>query len=109
VVDDTQPLAAFVSPLVIEPDGTVVPILHGFPRRYALGNLYDAPLHVLSGRWRQDGLADFLALSRSTFKAVTAPDQSPVVNWYDKLRRRALAMGEHESAGAGSPRVALGS
>jgi hypothetical protein len=94
-IDDAQPLSDLVSPLVIEPDGTVVPIVHGFPRRYALGNLHDASLCELSRRWRRHGLPDFLALSRSTFKAVTEPVESPVINWYEKLRRRALLVGKH--------------
>ena len=64
-----------------------------FPAEIRLGNLNDAPIRELSERRRRKGLADFLALSRSTFDAVTAPAEAPVVNWYDKLRRRALLIG----------------
>lgn len=39
------------SPLVIETDGTVVPLQHGFPREWALGSLHAAPLAELVQRW----------------------------------------------------------
>jgi MoaA/NifB/PqqE/SkfB family radical SAM enzyme len=87
--DDDRPLADLVSPLVIEADGMVVPIQHGFDRRYALGNMYDRPLRELMEGWRHDSLADFSALCRAVFDEVIVPAESPLVNWYDVLGRRA--------------------
>jgi hypothetical protein len=46
------PLADVIDTLVIEADGTVSPVQHGFDRTHALGNLIEAPLPVLASRWR---------------------------------------------------------
>jgi MoaA/NifB/PqqE/SkfB family radical SAM enzyme len=83
--------AELVSPLVIEADGCVVPIQHGFPRAYALGNLKDAPLHELLARWRRDRSVAFRSLCRDVFEELTAPAELPLANWYELLARRAQA------------------
>ncbi|MCW5802099.1 MAG: radical SAM protein [Deltaproteobacteria bacterium] len=49
---DDGRLATLLSPLVVEPDGTVAPLQYGFPRRFALGSLHDARLGELARRWR---------------------------------------------------------
>ena len=43
----------FVSPLVIEDDGTVVPLRYGFPRSFAYGNLHHRRLADLAREWRR--------------------------------------------------------
>ncbi len=42
-----------VSPLVIEDDGSVVPLRYGFPRSYAFGNLHRNRLADMAHEWRQ--------------------------------------------------------
>lgn len=44
-------LPELLSPLVIEADGTVVPLQHGFPREWSLGSVHEAPLGTLVQRW----------------------------------------------------------
>ena len=44
-------LGEIVSPLVIEADGTVAPLRHGFPRRFAFGNLQKDGLATMTERW----------------------------------------------------------
>lgn len=83
------PLAAILSPLVIESDGSVVPIQHGFARRFALGNLHDAPLHALSSAWRRERYPAFRRLCLEAFAACSAPDAPLFANWYDLIGRRA--------------------
>jgi MoaA/NifB/PqqE/SkfB family radical SAM enzyme len=84
-----RPLAEFVSPLIIEADGTVVPIEYGFPRPYALGNLTEAPLRELGPRWLTERHGDFRRLSRNVFEEVTAPTDLPFTNWYELMAERA--------------------
>ena len=83
-----EPLAALVAPLVVESDGSVVPLQHGFPRAHALGNLHDRPLRELAQSWKAHGCARFQALCRRTFDKVTGDpgrDSLPFVNWYEIL------------------------
>jgi len=44
-------LGEVLSPLVVEGDGTVSPLRHGFPRRFALGNLHEERLSAMAPRW----------------------------------------------------------
>jgi MoaA/NifB/PqqE/SkfB family radical SAM enzyme len=80
-------LADLVSPLVVETDGTVVPLQHGFPRRHALGNLKDAPLGVLANHWRRGGgYARFRAECEAALQWETADrDALPAFNWFEAV------------------------
>lgn len=83
-----EPLARLAAPLVIESDGTVVPLQHGFPRAHALGNLHERPLRELARAWKAQGYRRFEALCRQTFDKVTgdpARESLPFVNWYELL------------------------
>jgi Fe-coproporphyrin III synthase len=85
-VDDASPcLADLVSPLVVEPDGAVVPIQYGFSRSYALGNIQNAPLIALADSWKRERYADFRNLCAQLHRDITGPDAPPFVNWYDGL------------------------
>ena len=88
--DGAAPLADLVSPLVLEADGTLVPVEHGFPRRFAIGSLHEARLRELASAWRADRLADFRALCRAVHEELTtASCELPFSNWYDAIAARA--------------------
>lgn len=84
-------LADRVAPLVVEADGTVVPLRHGFPRAYALGRLQEARLRLLAARWRKQRLPAFSRLCRRTLEELAAPAERPLVNWHHEVARRATA------------------
>lgn len=86
---DGYGLARLLSPLVVETDGTVVPLSYGFPRRYALGNLHREPLCRLAARWLERGLPEFRALCRGTFEELTGAGAPRFANWYETVSRRA--------------------
>lgn len=91
--EGNAPLSKLVSPLIIEPDGTVVPLQYGFARQYALGNLYDAPLVTLGEQWRREGRQAFWELCQRVFNQITAASEVPLSNWYG--RARSISEGEH--------------
>jgi MoaA/NifB/PqqE/SkfB family radical SAM enzyme len=68
-----RPLSALVSPLVIEADGTVVPLQYGFARRFALGALTEAPLRALAPRWKAERALAFRRLCRAVYAAESGP------------------------------------
>jgi len=83
-------LAERVTPLVIEADGTVTPLEHGFEPALALGNLHRAPLSELAPAWLAERYPAFRRLCRRAFDAATAAEGGPIVNWSEALRSAAL-------------------
>ncbi len=85
------PLGSQLSPLIVETDGTLVPVQYGFPRRYALGNVRRESLAACAAHWRRHLAADFRALCRRTFDELVSEEALPVTNWYERIARRAAA------------------
>jgi MoaA/NifB/PqqE/SkfB family radical SAM enzyme len=80
-----------LSPLVVEADGTVVPLQYGFGRRYALGNIRNEPFPPMLARWRREGHRDFLRLCRRVYRdQVESGSSLPFFNWYGAMRDASL-------------------
>jgi MoaA/NifB/PqqE/SkfB family radical SAM enzyme len=88
--DIQSPLASLVSPLVIEADGTVVPVGYGFARQYALGNLAENSLRTLAKDWRKHGYPEFTKLCRTVFQDATQPREMPYFNWYEAVGQKSM-------------------
>jgi MoaA/NifB/PqqE/SkfB family radical SAM enzyme len=86
-------LADLVTTLVVEADGTVAPLRHGFPRAFSLGSLQEGRLRLLGERWRRERSRAFADLCRRTLEelAAPAPADIPFVNWHEEVARRAAA------------------
>jgi MoaA/NifB/PqqE/SkfB family radical SAM enzyme len=82
-----QPLSELVSPLVIEADGTVVPLEYGLARAYVLGNLHQAPLAELAATWRQTTYPAFRRLCRSAYEDLEADEGASLANWYERVQK----------------------
>jgi len=78
-------LSTWLSPVVVETDGTVVPLTYGFPRAYALGNLHDRPLADLAATWNPTG---FLRVTAAVADRIRS-DRRSLFNWYDEVTRQA--------------------
>lgn len=88
---DRGRLGDWLSPLVIETDGTVTPMTYGFARRFALGSLTDRPLAELAAAWDERPFVDLCAAVRDRILA----ERRPFFNWYEEVRHAAA-----RSAGA---------
>ncbi|MDP9120723.1 MAG: radical SAM protein [Acidobacteriota bacterium] len=86
------PFSHLLSPLIVEADGTVVPVEYGFARRFALGNLHQARLAELAPRWRQERYPEFQSLCRDAFAAFAADPETPLLNWYEAVRQASNAV-----------------
>lgn len=81
--------AETVHPLVIEADGTVVPLTHGFDRRWQLGSVLEAPLGCLI-----EAFAPRLPAFRAELlapAAQAAAGGAPLVNWHEVVAAQAAA------------------
>lgn len=78
-----RPLATLVSPLVVQDDGWVVPVQHGFGTRHAIARLDDGPFGTQAARWKRERCAGFFDLSREVWNTLRpAPPHLPFTNWY---------------------------
>ncbi|MEA2429523.1 MAG: hypothetical protein QOF37_3151 [Thermoleophilaceae bacterium] len=85
--DPRASLASWLTPLVLETDGTVVPLSYGFGRGYALGNVREAPLRALAERWDSEPLRrQALILYEELVR-----DEVKLTNWYERMMRRSIA------------------
>jgi Fe-coproporphyrin III synthase len=82
-------LADHISPLVIEADGTVVPLQYGFARRYALGRLQDSSLKSMAASWLSQTRSPLQAVYRRAEQALAEPSDLPFANWYAAVTRAA--------------------
>jgi MoaA/NifB/PqqE/SkfB family radical SAM enzyme len=98
--DAAVPLASLVSPLVLQDDGWVVPLQHGFSTKYALARLGTGEgFRSQAARWKRERYERFLELSRRTWDALRPhPPHLPFTNWY-----AAISALSAETAGLVSP------
>ncbi len=86
---DRQP-AELLSPIVMEADGTVVPVRAGFSRDYALCNLNKERLTKAWPRYAQQGYPAFRSLCRNVFQEADSAAKV-LVDWYDLIVSRSHA------------------
>ncbi|SPE42990.1 conserved hypothetical protein [Candidatus Sulfopaludibacter sp. SbA3] len=77
-----------VSPLVVEDDGTVVPLRYGFPRAFAFGSLHTHTLAELASGWKYRRAAAFDELCRDTMRKARQSDRT-FANLYELLSEEA--------------------
>jgi len=91
--DESVPLASLVSPLVVQDDGSIVPIQHGFSPEYAIAHL-DRPFAAQAAHWKRERYQEFLRLSRRIWGQIrTAPSHLPFTNWYAAITAGSVAEG----------------
>jgi MoaA/NifB/PqqE/SkfB family radical SAM enzyme len=95
----TPRLAELVSPLIVEPDGVVVPLQYGFPREYALGNLHTERLATAAKRWAVARARAFRAVCREAFADLTEASELPFLNWYELVGQTAATAADAGGAG----------
>lgn len=83
---NVAPLASLVSPLVLQEDGHIVPIQHGFDTAFAVGHLFGGSFREQALRWKRDRYLDFSRLADRTWSELReAPEHLPFTNWYSKI------------------------
>jgi MoaA/NifB/PqqE/SkfB family radical SAM enzyme len=86
------PLSQAVSPLVIEDDGTVVPLAYGISREHALGSMRKIRLEELARRWLANphGYDLLRSLCRRTYAQVLA-EGTEILSWSREVTSNVLA------------------
>ncbi len=101
------PLAALVSPLVLQEDGAIVPIQHGFAPDFAIARLGRGRFAPQAARWKREQYPRFLALGRQVWDELRrGPPHLPFTNWYAAITEtsragRRLPLVQHQGAAHG--------
>ncbi|HEY0660165.1 MAG TPA: radical SAM protein [Lysobacter sp.] len=74
--------------LVLEADGSIVPLSHGFNRRYRVCNIRDRSLRESWPLFRKSGLADLRRLCREVWTELSADDAPLLSNWHEVICAR---------------------
>ena len=81
--DRDAPLSALVDPLVVRPDGLVVPGNYALPESWALGRVTEAPLSTLAQQWKEQRLSAWRDLVTDTLSDL--PREPCFVNFGARL------------------------
>jgi|SoiMethySBSTD1v2_1073268.scaffolds.fasta_scaffold224568_2 MoaA/NifB/PqqE/SkfB family radical SAM enzyme len=87
------PLGNLVSPIVLRPDGVLMPIQYNFADAYRIASIGAGPLAAQFPQWKEDVYPRFLALTQRVYREIMEPGFSsyPILNWYDLLARCSAA------------------
>jgi Fe-coproporphyrin III synthase len=86
---DSRP-ADLLSPLVVEADGSVVPLSYGFSHDYRICNLGDQDLAAAWPEFLERRYPTFRRLSRDLWMEISSSDR-PLVNWHELIVERSNA------------------
>lgn len=79
--------SGLISPMVVEPDGSVVPLAYGMARKYSVCNLYEDGLFRALARYSTNGgYRAFQQLCGTVLAgAQKSGDETPLINWYEMV------------------------
>lgn len=88
---EAVPLASLVSPLVLQEDGRVVPIQHGFGG-VPIARLGQGSFRAQAAKWKREQYGRFLDLARNVWEDLRhAPPHLPFTNWYAAVSEKSRA------------------
>lgn len=87
-----MPPASLLSLLVLQADGSVVPMSYGFSKKYEICNIYRQRLIESWNEYCQSGYRDFRQLCKHVFSEATIPAELPFFNWYELIVNRSHSL-----------------
>jgi MoaA/NifB/PqqE/SkfB family radical SAM enzyme len=79
------PLADLIAPIIVESDGSVVPLQYNFDPSFRLASIMSADVRAEFAAWKRTGFPRFLALCRGVHERLMRPADYPFVNWYGEV------------------------
>jgi hypothetical protein len=83
----STPLSEMIAPIILEADGTLVPLQHAFSRFYVIGNIRSSLIEAEIQQWKMEKFSDLLSLCRKVHRQVIqqTPPELPFLNWYSEI------------------------
>jgi len=92
-----QRAADLLSIIVLEPDGTLVPVAYGFSRDFAICNIRQQRFADAWPIYAEHGYRRFLHLCRDALAVVATPGGPELFNWHDLIVQQSLHCSERGS------------
>ncbi len=83
-IDDVA-IAGAPGVLVLESDGTIVPITYGMSRRYRVCNVHERSLASAWPDFVMTTAPSLASLCQAVFERLIAPDMEPLFNWHEHI------------------------
>lgn len=87
--------------VVLEPDGSVVPVAYGFSRRFRICDINEEPLTTGWRKYASGGYAEFRRLCRDVLDTVSSPAMPDLFNWHELIVHRSRELQPEAIAGEG--------
>jgi MoaA/NifB/PqqE/SkfB family radical SAM enzyme len=81
----SRALAELVTPLILEPDGTITPLVYGLPNCFVLGKLGVCSLEELGEQWRNTSYLQIRALCNKVYEDICLLPEESFVNWHEMV------------------------
>lgn len=92
--DDASKPAALLNLIVLEADGTVVPLAYGLSREYQIGNVHEQRLTQAFPAFVATDYQRLLELCARVFQERVMPMDFPLLNWYELIVQASRASNE---------------
>ena len=90
-------LSTLVSPLIIEPDGELVPFQFGFSREFSLGNIKNVSIRHQQQHWKSRQWPKLQSICQNLFQEINASSEPYFVNWYQELTQKAQGVNQNDA------------
>jgi MoaA/NifB/PqqE/SkfB family radical SAM enzyme len=77
--------AELLSLIVLQTDGSLVPLSHGFDRRYEVCNIHQQRLRDAWPRYFSDRYTSFRQLCRRVYHDISCGDEASLFNWHELI------------------------
>jgi Fe-coproporphyrin III synthase len=88
VNDTARKAAELLGTVVLEPDGSLVPVAYGFSRRFRICNILGERFASAWPRYTEGSYPAFRRLCRAALIALASPTAPPLLNWHDYIVRQ---------------------
>jgi MoaA/NifB/PqqE/SkfB family radical SAM enzyme len=87
---DRGKAAELLSVVVLETDGSLVPVAYGFSRRFRICNINEERFATAWPRYAETDYLGFRRLCRDALVALASPTAPQLLNWHDLIVRQSL-------------------
>jgi len=91
IYDHGKRAADLLGVVVLEPDGSIVPVAYGFSRRFMICNVNKERFATAWPRYAVTNYADFRRLCRAALDKISSPTMPQLFNWHDLIVHQSLA------------------